>query len=225
MPTTHLDSDFLRFLVNQPLGEKLPTLNDLSQELGVSVGKLREQLEVARSMGVVSIRPRVGMQREPFQFLEVIRPAVLFSLATEESSFQQLSQLRQAIEIYFWSAAVAQLTAEDLAFLRQLVTSAWEKLRHETAIHVPHEEHRQLHLTIFGRLENPFVQGILNIYWEAYELSELTRLSQYQYWLEVWSYHDQIITALEAQNFALGQQLLVEHFGLLRPSPHHHNGR
>ena len=40
------------------------------------------------------------------------------------------------------------------------MTRAWDKLR-RTPIQVPHEEHRNLHLLIYSRLENPFVTGIL----------------------------------------------------------------
>ena len=52
--------------------------------------------------------------------------------------------------------------------LTALVEQAWEKLR-GTPIHIPQYEHRQLHLSIYQRLDNPFVSGILEAYWDAYE--------------------------------------------------------
>ena len=53
MPAGHLESPFLQYLIHHDLGvgERLPTLQEVSGELGVSVGKLREQLEVARGLG------------------------------------------------------------------------------------------------------------------------------------------------------------------------------
>ena len=65
MRLNKLDSTFLRYLVDSQVapGERLPTLNQIGQELGVSVGKLREQLEIARGLGLVSVRPRVGIVR------------------------------------------------------------------------------------------------------------------------------------------------------------------
>jgi DNA-binding FadR family transcriptional regulator len=216
MQLTKLDSQFLNYLIEAQIapGERVPTLQEIGNELGISVGKLREQLEVARNLGLVSVRPRVGIQREPLDFSRAILPSVLFSLGTGEASFIQFSQLRRAIETELWSQAVVLLTEDDKSRLRQVVNQAWQKLRGQP-IHVPNGEHRQFHLLIFSRLDNPFVQGLLASYWDAYEASELTRFASYQYWLDVWNYHERIVDALCANEFELGQQLLVEHFDLL----------
>ena len=203
MRLNKLDSAFLRYLVDSQVapGERLPTLSQIGKELGVSVGKLREQLEIARSLGLVSVRPRVGIVREPFNFAQAVLASVLFGLGTGAAQFQQLSDLRQAIEIAFWEEAVAGLTVADKQTLQQLIEQAWAKLTGEP-IHVPNDEHRQLHLTIFSRLENPFVQGMLAAYWDAYEASELTRFSPYEYWLTVWQHHEQIVEAIVQNDFA-----------------------
>lgn len=216
MQLNKLDSQFLNYLIASQVapGERVPTLREIGIELGISVGKLREQLEVARSLGLVSVRPRVGIQREPLDFSKAILPSVLFSLGTGEASFAQFSQLRRAIETELWPEAVTQLTDEDKTRLHEIVTQAWGKLRGEP-VHVPNGEHRQFHLQIFSRLDNPFVQGLLESYWDAYEASELTRFAPYQYWLDVWDYHERITDALCANEFEMGRQLLVEHFDLL----------
>ena len=212
-----LDSDFLHYLIEHHVdpGDKLPSLNEIGDAMGVSVGKLREELAVARGLGVVSVRPRLGIQREPFDFAEAVLPAILFGLATGEATFAQLSRLRRTIETSFWGEAVVCLTADDRLHLRNVVARAWAKLRGEP-IHIPNAEHRQLHLTIFGRLDNPFVYGLLVAYWDAYDASELTRFQSYQYWTDVWSYHEQIVDALCADDFERGRQLLNEHFALLQ---------
>jgi DNA-binding FadR family transcriptional regulator len=215
-----LDSDFLRYLADNHVnpGDRLPPLSDIGDELGVSVGKLREELAVARGLGLVSVRPKLGIQREPFDFSDAVLPAVLFSLATGEACFEQLSQLRQAIELSFWDVAVVLLTPEDKSLLRQYVDRAWSKLRGDP-IHIPNGEHRQLHLTIFSRLENPFVRGLMVAYWDAYEAVEMTRFVRYQHWINVWTYHERIVDALEGSDYELGRQLLMEHFSLLQTAP------
>jgi DNA-binding GntR family transcriptional regulator len=63
------------------------------------------------------------------------------------------------------------------------------------------------------------VRGVLETYWDAYEASELTRFVSYAYWVDVWTYHERIVEALCCNDFALGRQLLVEHFSLLRALP------
>lgn len=211
-----LNSAFLNYMVEQDVlpGERLPTLAEMSDDIGISVGKLREQLEVARSLGLVSVRPRVGTQREPFNFLPAVRNSAFFGLATGEATFAQFSQVRRSLETALWSEAVVRLTAADKEQLQEIVTQAWEKLRGEP-VHIPTREHRALHLTIFRRLENPFVQGILEAYWDIYETSELTRLASYDYWLKVWNYHERLVQAITEGDFEQGRQLLVEHFRLL----------
>lgn len=215
-----IDSDFLQYIVENHVsaGDKLPPLNEISAELGVSVGKLREQLEVARALGFVSVRPRLGTQREPYNFAPAVLASILFGIGTTEAQFAQFSELRRVIEGAFWTEAVCLLTPEDKQQLKQLVDQAWGKLRGRP-IHIPEAEHRSLHLIIFKRLDNPFVTGILEAYWDAYEASELTRFMGYQYWLDVWEYHEKIVDALCANEFEQGRQLLIEHFGLLPTEP------
>lgn len=216
MRRNKLDSRFLNYLLDHQYapGETLPPLTQISSDLGISVGKLREQLEVARSLGLVSVRPRVGIQRQSYDFAPSVLQSVLFGLASQEASFEQYSQLRRAVERSFWHEAVVLLTDADKTELHGIVAQAWQKLRGKP-VHVPNGEHRQLHLTIFRRLQNPFVQGILSAYWDAYEASEWTRFVHYDYWLTVWQYHERIVAALCDNDFALSQQLLIEHFELL----------
>jgi DNA-binding FadR family transcriptional regulator len=220
MRLNKLDSPFLTYLIDNQFvaGQRLPALNEISREMNMSVGKLREQLEVARSMGLVSAKPRLGIQREPFDFSKMILDGVLFGLANGEADFEQFSQLRQIVEAGFWDQAVVKLTRADKEHLLDLVAQAWVKLRGEP-IHIPNGEHRDLHLTIFSRLDNPFVQGILATYWDAYEASEWTRFVRYEYWIEVWTYHERIVEALLNNNYGRGRQLLVEHFTLLKSLP------
>src|SRR6185436_1438768 len=163
-------SEFMRYLAAHEEAEQgLPTLNELSQELGVSVASLREQLEVARALGLVEVKPgRGGTRRRAFSFAPAIRQSLGYALALDEDHFRKYAELRNHVESAYWYEAVEKLTAEDKQELSNIITRAWEKLR-RTPVQVPHEEHRTLHLRIFRRLENPFVTGILEAYWDAYE--------------------------------------------------------
>ncbi len=212
-----LDSKFLNYLVEKKIapGDKLPPLNDISNELGISIGKLREELEVARHFGLVSVRPKVGSHRQPYDFTPPVLQSVLFGLATQEATFDQFSKLRRSVETGCWNEAVVLLTDEDKERLKDIVARAWQKLRADT-VHVPNGEHRALHLLIFSRFQNPFVQGILSAYWEAYETSELTRFAPLKYWIDVWTFHEKIVEALCQNKFEQARQLLIEHFALLR---------
>jgi DNA-binding FadR family transcriptional regulator len=211
------ESDFLRYIAARDFqpGDRLPSLEDISAELKISIGKLREQLEVARSLGLVDVRPRAGIKLEAYSFLPAVRFSLLYALAAEPQSFAAFGALRTHLEAGFWHEAVALLTPADHAHLQELVRRAWAKLDGQP-IQIPHAEHRDLHLTIFSRLANPFVKGLLEAYWEAYEAVGLSVYSDYHYLREVWTHHDGIVQALIAGKVDEGYRLLVEHTSLLR---------
>ena len=214
-------SEFLRYLATHEEAENgLPTLNELSQELGVSVASLREQLEVARALGLVEVKPgRGGTRRRAFSFTPAIRQSLGYALALDDEHFRKYSELRNHVESAYWYEAVEKLTGEDKAELQILVARAWDKLR-RTPIQVPHEEHRHLHLLIFSRLENPFVTGILEAYWEAYEAVGLNMFAGgYEYLQEVWQYHQKMVEAICNHKFEDGFDALVKHTDLLYHRP------
>jgi len=209
-------SEFLRYLaIHEEAQNKLPSLSDLSRELGVSVASLREQLEVARALGLVEVRPRLGTRRRAYSFTPAVRQSLRYALALNDEHFRKYSELRNHVEFAFWYEAVEKLTSEDKAELRAIIARAWEKLR-RTQIQVPHEEHRNLHLLVYSRLDNPFVTGILEAYWDAYESVGLNVFTGgYDYLQEVWQYHEQMVEAICNSNSEAGYEALVKHTALL----------
>jgi len=125
-----IESDFLRYLFDNDCkpGDRLPSLAELSETTGISVGKLREQMEVARTLGLVEASPRRGIVRTEYAFAPAVRLSLLLALATDRHHFDAYSSLRSHLELAYWDEATALLEAEDLAHLRALVAQAWEKL-------------------------------------------------------------------------------------------------
>jgi DNA-binding FadR family transcriptional regulator len=171
-------------------------------------------MEVARMLGLVEASPRRGITRTDYNFLPPVRMSLLAALMLNRSHFDQFSGLRSHLELAYWDEAVGLLSEADKRRLRELVVRAWSKLN-EARIQIPYQEHRELHLSIFRRLNNPFVLGLLEAYWDAYEAVELNTYADYNYLREVWEYHDRIVSAIEAGDLALGKQLLGEHMQLL----------
>ncbi|MDP1547656.1 MAG: FCD domain-containing protein [Anaerolineales bacterium] len=208
-------SEFLSYLASHPEAEnKLPPLTELSRELGVGVAALREQLEVARALGLVEVRPRTGMRRKPYSFAPAVMKSLDYALAMNKEHFVAFADLRQHIETAYWHEAVRMLTPEDHNELQELLERAWEKLR-GTPIEIPHPEHRELHLTIYRRLGNPFVTGLLQSYWDAYETVGLNFFTDYNYLTEVWNYHQQMVDAICANDIEAGYKALSEHTDLI----------
>lgn len=217
-------SNFMQFLANDCCdGERLPSLSDLSQKLGISVATLREQLEVARALGLVEVRPKTGIRRQPYTFKPAVLQSLAYAAATDPAHFfRAFSDLRNHVEMSYWYQAVQTLTTEDHQFLFSLIERAENKLQ-GSPVQIPHEEHKALHLTIYKRLNNPFVIGILEAYWDAYEAVGLNMFTDLAYLQTVWAYHRRMVEAIRGGSAAEGYRALVEHTDLLlqrsRPVP------
>jgi len=216
MTDSRIDSEFLRYLFVKGCkpGDRLPSLTELSEQTGVSVGKLREQMEVARMLGLIEASPRRGITRTAYDFSPPVRLSLLAALAIDNRYFDAFSSLRGHLEVAYWDEAVALLTPADSERLCVLVRVALEKLN-QPRVQIPYQEHRELHLTIFRRLNNPFVIGLLEAYWDAYEAVELNTYADYAYLQKVWDYHDRMVAAIVAGEHAQGKVLLIEHMKLL----------
>lgn len=218
MPDIRLNYEFLQYLVNRANAtngaDQLPSLSVMSKEMGVSVAYLREQLEVAKAFGLVEARPRTGIRRLTFSFLPAVMQSASYAIAMQPDFFWQFSDLRIHIEAAYWNDAVHKLTSEDHQKLKYLVDQAWKKLRGHP-IEIPHAEHRELHLTIYSRLGNPFVQGLLEAYWELYEAVGMNLYTDYNYLEQVWKYHQLMVDSICNEQTEKGFQALVEHKDLI----------
>ena len=213
-------SSFAKFLAihDQEGSQSLPSLSQLSKTLNISVASLREQLEVARALGLVEVRPRKGIQKLPYKFSPAVHLSLAYALANDISHFEEFADLRKHIEEAYWYEAVAKLTKDDLVFLNSLIERANNKLNGDP-IQIPHAEHRELHLTIYKRLNNEFVYGLLDVYWDAYETIGLNVYTGLTYLQEVWQFHRRIVNAICSNDFDLGYRLLLDHTDLIFHRP------
>jgi DNA-binding GntR family transcriptional regulator len=122
--------------------------------------------------------------------------------------------MRNHVEASYWYQAVSGLTPEDITELYTIIDAAFQKLNADP-IQIPHKEHRQLHLTIYSRLENLFVLGILESYWDIYEAVGLSVYEDRKYLDRVWTYHRQMVDAIAKEDFLSGYQSLIAHMDLL----------
>ena len=194
--------------------EYLPSLNDLSKSLGMSVSSLREKLEVARAMGLVDVKPRVGIKCLQYSFTPCVTKSLAYAVSVNKKLFRQFSDLRSHIEASYWYQAVSSLNKEDYHELNQIIRRAQVKLKSDP-IQIPHNEHRELHLTIYRRLENLFVLGILESYWDIYEAVGLSVYEDRKYLDRVWTYHQQMVDSITNNDFLSGYQALIAHMDLL----------
>jgi DNA-binding FadR family transcriptional regulator len=210
-------SDLLCYLAELAKNGKnrVESLAELSTILNTSTATLREQLEVARIMGLVEIKPRKGITIKEYSLRPAIQQSVGYSISVNPDNFHTFADLRNHIEAAYWYQAVPLLTLDDKRELQRLVESARQKLQSKP-VQIPQDEHRQLHLTIFSRLNNPFVNGILEAYWDIYDAVGFGLYADLSYLENVWNYHEQIVKSIIDGDYATGAQLLVEHNTLIQ---------
>jgi len=166
----------------------------------------------------VEVRPRTGIRRLPYDFFPAVRESLAYAVMLDRRYFDQFSDLRTQVEAAYFRKAVALLQPQDHQDLQALIRRAWEKLN-GNPISIPHEEHRELHLTIYRHLDNPFVTGLLRAYWDLYEMVGLNTYTDYEYLREVWNYHERMVTAIVAGEVDEAYHALIEHTDLLYHRP------
>lgn len=209
-------SSFLSYLADKRSNgaDSLDSLNEISESLGISVSSLREDLQVAKALGFVEVKPRTGIKCLPYRFAPAVTQSLAYAVTLDRKMFRQFSDLRNHVEASYWYQAASNLLPEDIASLRKIITTAFKKLNADP-IQIPHNEHRQLHLTIYSRLGNVFVTGILESYWDIYEAVGLSVYEDRKYLEGVWNYHQRMVEAVANGEFLAGYQALIAHMDLL----------
>ena len=209
-------SVFMQYLSKLPESKeaKIPSLIELSQILGVSVASLREQMEVARIMGLIEVKPRTGIQKIPYSFSKTVLINLTYALVNDPSSFDSYSDLRKHIESAYWKEAVSLLNSDDVDALFSIINVAINKLRGKPP-QIPHEEHKRFHLSMYKKLNNIFVIGILEAYWQAYEDVGLDVYTDIQYLEQVWSYHQKTVEAIARGELDTGYKSFAEHMEMI----------
>ncbi|MDF1514613.1 MAG: FCD domain-containing protein [Anaerolineae bacterium] len=206
-------------LCDEDKASKLPSIGTLAKELGISHGKLREDLLAAQAYGMVELRPGDGTYIRPFDFYAAIRPAVIYGIACDKHNFDKFYRLRAQVEVGFLEEAAKKLQPEDFEKLHKITRRAETKLNSQP-IEIPHREHRIFHMLVFSRLNNPFVLGLLQAYWDGYETVELHRYFDISYYEQMWDYHKQIVSLLQSGDYQQSRKVLVDHFGILETRLH-----
>ncbi|RIM78152.1 FadR/GntR family transcriptional regulator, partial [Staphylococcus arlettae] len=100
------------------VGDKLPSIQKLAQNYGVSVASIREALNALRTIGVIEIKQGYGTfikQKEPI-FFEI---GEKFNSLTQ---VEELLELREIIERTTVGKAAIQRSATDLENMKKALT-------------------------------------------------------------------------------------------------------
>ena len=209
-------SPFLQYIaaISDKGEERIPSLSELSKKLGMSVATLREQMEIARIMGFVDVKPKAGIRKTAYSFKPAVITSLAYALASEAAPFEQYANLRKHLETSYFIEAVKALTPEDRDELELIVRRAEDKLK-RTPVTLPTVEHREFHLLVYKRLGNKFVIGLLEAYWDLYKAVGYEIYPDVNYVSNIWQYHKKMAELIKARNFDQAFQNLLEHMELI----------
>ncbi|KAF0112463.1 MAG: hypothetical protein FD147_59 [Chloroflexi bacterium] len=209
-------SELLKYLASIPedARQRIPPLSELSQTLGVSVASLREQLEVARLLGIVEIKPKSGIRKTKYELKPAVVASLTYGVESNSRLFWQVSDMRKHLEAAYFIEAAQMLSTADKEELDVLVKKAQLRLR-SIPSQLPNIEHREFHLVIYRRISNHLVFNLLETYWDLYRLTGLDIYTDINYVDRVWQYHARIVEQIKQGNYSRGLQILLEHMDLI----------
>ena len=193
----------------------IPSIVELSAQLGISTASVREQLEVPKELGFIEVRTRTGIQKHDFCLTRPLTLSMTYGLRVDPELFQEYASLRRQLEIAYWYEACALLEKSHIQELQELVEQATIKILQNPMV-IPMWEHRKFHLTIYHPLNNRVLNSVLETYWDLYEASHIHYYRNHEYLESVWSYHRQILDAIASKAYEKGYEALVTHFDLMK---------
>ena len=210
-------SELLKYLAAIPEASngRIPPLAELSQELGISTATLREQLEVARMMGIVEVRPKTGIRKQAYSFRPAVTTSVAYAVSQDSTNFAVFSDVRKHLEAAYFIEAAQLLSQNDILTLSRIVDRAQDKMQ-SSFMQIPNYEHREFHLLIYKNLRNVFVTGMLEAYWDLYRAAGLEVYPDFNYLKRIWQYHGMIVDLIRQRDFAKGLNVLLEHMDLIK---------
>lgn len=209
-------SPVLKYIADATRQDKpVPSISELSAQLGISKASVREQLEVPKQLGFVEVRTRTGIQKQDFSLTRPLTLSMTYGLRVNPELFQEYASLRRKLEIAYWYEACALLEKSHILELQNLEESANWKINQRPVV-IPTTEHRRFHLTIYQPLNNRVLNSVLETYWDLYEASQINYYRDHEYLESVWSYHRQMLDSIESRAYEKGYEALVTHFDLMK---------
>lgn len=189
-------------------GDLLPSEGQLAKDMGMSRLSLREGVKTLEAVGILEARQGEGLYVKAFTF-DSIFENLPYSFATDGKSLRDLLQVRTALEEGLIGMMAAKATPAQLEHLEHLAGQMLTKARAGKTFE---DEDRQFHLTLYGPLENPFLNRLVELFWEVFR--RLHGSAGVSHWnLEQTAQdHQDIIAALRAGDTQRTTEAMRSHF-------------
>src|SRR3984885_7962303 len=187
-------------------GTRLPPERELAANFGVARSSLRPALKVLEIMGVITQRVGDGsyLNKDASSVLSV---PMEFLFLLDDTSLQELTEMRLMIEPALAAKAAERANAQDIALLRQSIVD-FENSKHDRVRLVASD--LLFHRAIFeasrnrlaGRLFHTIHRAMLNMIMVTSQLVDLEHTLEF---------HRPIMEAIEKRNPELAARLMTDH--------------
>ena len=190
-------------------GDRLPTEEALSEQLGVSRTAVREALRGLEALGIIESQPGVGRVVQPFSFTPILEN-LSYGLLFEDHSIFQVTDIRKALDAFFIGQAMESLTEQDIETLSEIVDRMQE--RRDAGLDMEREDHR-FHDLLYRRCGNPLALQLFEITWQV----RLAALDQSRVLHEMppgtVREHREILESIKKQDAECARQIIIDHHG------------
>jgi len=187
-------------------GAKLPPERELAANFGVARSSLRQALKVLEIMGVITQKVGDGsyLNRDASSVLAV---PMEFLFLLDDTSVQELTELRFLMEPALAAKAAERATSDDIALLRQSIADLENSERDRVKLVA---SDLLFHRAIFqasgnrltGRLFHTIHRAMLNMIMVTSQLVDLEHTV---------AFHKPILAAIEQRDAALAHKLMTAH--------------
>jgi DNA-binding FadR family transcriptional regulator len=188
-------------------GDRLPTEEALSEQLGVSRTAIREALRGLEALGIVQSQHGVGRVVQPFSFAPILEN-LSYGLIFHDYSILQVTEIRKALDAFFVELAIENLTEKDLKTLAEIVERMQE--RTDAGLDMEREDHH-FHELLYRRCGNPLALQLFEITWQV----RLAALDRSRVMKEMppgtVREHREILEAIVQHNVARARQIIIDH--------------
>jgi len=202
-----------RFILEAGLreGDRLPTEEDLANQLGVSRTAIREALRGLESLGMIESRRGSGRYVRDFSF-EPILDNLAYSLFYDMHTLQELLYIREKLETGFIELAIESLTPQTLSDLRDILSKMETRAAEGVSVTGMMDDDITFHRTLYELVGNNLLLKLLEVFWTVYD-NLYSRLPPTAEDPEQFLYrHRTLVDAIAARDVALAQSCLIEHF-------------
>jgi DNA-binding FadR family transcriptional regulator len=186
-------------------GDPLPSEGELAEQLGMSRASMREATRSLESLGVIEARHGTGLFVGKFSFGPILEH-LPYSLMLDGAAFEEVLEVRHALEEHLIVKISKVLTEQDLSDLDEIVEQMREQ---QVGGQPPPELDYAFHRRLFAPLGNHLVLDLIDLFWQLYNRIGAELPEKNPHAVEI---HADIVTALRSEDPQRLAEAVNQHF-------------